>query len=149
VGRLTHDVARAYESTAEQTRHHLKVDAGSTVTARTDEKLVRRILQNLIRNAIRHTPEETTVVVRIESSVSGAVRLSVADDGPGIPLEIQPVLFEPFNAAAIRSIGRRVDTGLGLASCRAAARPLGTDITIESDGKRGTTFSLELPVLPA
>ncbi len=149
VHRLAHEVARAYGPVAKLAGHHLEVDSGSAVTVRTDGTLVRRILQNLIRNAIRHTPLETSVVVRVETSDLGSVRLSVADDGPGIPLEIQPLLFEPFGAAAIRSIGRRVDTGLGLASCRAAARVLGTDVVVESDGKRGTIFSLQLPVLSA
>lgn len=147
VRRLAHEVAHAYGPVAKQAGHHLKVEPGSAVTVRTDETLVRRILQNLIRNAIRHTPLETTVVVRVESSELGSVRLSVADDGPGIPPEIQPLLFEPFAGTALRSSGRRVDTGLGLASCRAAARALGTEIVLESDGKRGTVFSLQLPVL--
>ena len=146
VHRLAHDVARTYESAAKLAGHHLMVDVASSVTVRTDERLVTRILQNLIRNAIRHTPPETKVVLRVESSESGGVRLSVADNGPGIPLEIQALLFEPFNATVLRSIGRRVDTGLGLASCRAAARALGTEITVESDGTHGTTFAIQLPI---
>lgn len=115
---------------------------------RTDAHLVKRIIYNLVRNALRHTPDGTRVVVRWEPVSDGIVRLSVIDDGPGIPPELHPKLFDPFGAPELRQAGLRVDTGLGLAFCRLAARTLGTDVSISSDGKRGTTFSIELHSLP-
>jgi signal transduction histidine kinase len=72
----------------------------------------------------------------------------VEDDGPGIPPEIRARLFEPFGAAALRSAGVRVDTGLGLPSCKVSARAIGADLGVESDGTRGSVFSVLFPVEP-
>lgn len=123
----------------------IEVDVPASATVRTDQTLVRRILQNLIRNAFRHTPAGTRVTVRVEAPAGGRVRLSVSDDGAGIPVEIQDRLFEPFGAAALRASGVRVDIGLGLPSCRVAAQALGADLAVRSDGKRGTTFVVTFP----
>jgi signal transduction histidine kinase len=72
------------------------------------------------------------------------VRLSVVDDGPGIPSDLQAQLFEPFGAAALRKAGVQVDTGLGLPSCRVMARAIKAELAVHSDGKHGATFSLVL-----
>jgi len=71
--------------------------------------------------------------------------LSVIDDGPGIAAEIRPLLFERFGAPALRQAGLRVDSGLGLAFCKAAAEAVGADIRVESAGKRGSKFIVEFP----
>lgn len=146
LGDLSRSVAKEFDRTAALGGRSLLVQSPASVRVRTDPALVRRVLQNLIRNALRHTPQGTVVELCVESASRETVRLSVVDDGPGIPVELQAQLFEPFGAATLRAAGRSVDTGLGLASCRAAARAMGTDIGVVSDGRRGTTFFLDLPV---
>lgn len=145
VAALAREVAGSFRLASEQDERLIILEATNPVPARSDQNLLRRILQNLLRNALRHTPRGTKIVVRADAVSDGRARLSVIDDGPGIPPEVQPLLFEPFGAAALRTAGRHVDTGLGLASCRISARALGAEITVESDGKRGSTFTLILP----
>lgn len=141
---LAREVTDGFRRAAEMEQRTLRLEMPDAAPVRVDQTLLRRILENLLRNAIRHTPKGTTVTVRVTRAADGAT-LSVIDEGPGIPPEIHPLLFEPYGAAALRNAGRRVDTGLGLASCRVAARAMGTDIRVESDGRRGTAFHLPLP----
>ncbi len=141
---LTRGVTEEYRRTAEREGRSIEVEGPLSLPLRTDQTLVRRILQNLVRNALRHTPKGTRVVVRVDGDGRRA-RVSVIDDGPGIPAGVQAKLFEPFGAAALRGSGLRVDTGLGLPSCQVLAKALGAEMSVESDGTRGSTFTLRLP----
>ncbi len=132
-----------FEGVAKRDGRTLRVEAPATVPTRTDQALLRRMAANLVRNALRHTPAGTSVVIRAESGAGGAI-LSVIDDGPGIPPELHPLLFQPFGAPTLREHGLRVDSGLGLAFCKSAADAVGATLIVESDGKRGTRFSIVL-----
>jgi signal transduction histidine kinase len=148
LSRISREVVEAFRTAAELEGRSLVVETPGEVKLRSDQTLLRRILQNLIRNALRHTPKGTQVVVRLEFDSPEWVRLSVIDDGPGIPADAQARLFEPFGASSLRKAGLQVDTGLGLPSCRIMARAIGAEIQLKSDGRRGTTFSLILPRPP-
>ncbi len=143
--KIAEQVAAGFRLTAEEHGTALFVEAPGPVFHRSDQTLLRRVLENLVRNAIRHTPRGTRVVLQVEAPSGEAPRVSVTDDGPGIPAEVHPMLFESYGAVALRAAGRRVDSGLGLPSCRAAARAMGGDVTVHSDGLRGTTFTVVLP----
>jgi K+-sensing histidine kinase KdpD len=106
--------------------------------AELDRDLVRRVLANLIENAIRHAPEHTTITVTARRS-DGALQLCVADAGPGVPAELRAHLFERFASA-----GPRANHGLGLAFCRVAAAAHGGRIWVE-DGTPGAVFCVEIP----
>jgi len=108
------------------------------VTAEIDRDLVRRVLANLIENAIRHAPEHTTITVTARRA-GGALELRVADAGPGVPAELRATLFERFASA-----GPRANHGLGLAFCRVAATAHGGRIWVE-DGTPGAVFCVEIP----
>lgn len=136
LAQVAQESVQAFTPVAEAQGHPLSLEAGGAVVVRTDQTLLRRMLHNLLRNAIRHTPQGTRIRVRVEKTESGG-RLIVSDDGPGIPRELQPKIFELFGGSGVR-----VDSGLGLAFCKVAAQALGTDITAESDGKKGTSFSI-------
>ncbi len=143
LAQVAREVADSFRRTAEQGGRQIDLLVPATLPARTDQTLVRRILQNLIRNALRHTPSGTRVTIEADGT-----RLSVRDDGPGIPRALHPKLFEPFGSAALRDANIRVDTGLGLPSCRVMARALGAELGVESDGHKGTRFTLSLPPAP-
>lgn len=142
---LSKEAADAFRRQAEQQGRRIRVEVPPSAPVRTDQGLVSRILQNLLRNALRHTPAGTDVVIQVDATDLSTTTVSVKDSGPGIPVHVQALLFEPFGAAALRSAGVRVDTGLGLASCRIAARALGGDIVVQSDGQNGSTFTLSIP----
>src|SRR5579883_3301524 len=115
---LARDVVDSFRRTAELGGRSVHLEADSARPLRSDEAIIRRILQNLLRNALRHTPAGSRVLVRTGADGAGRARVDVSDDGPGIPPEIQSRIFEPFGAAALRGKGIRVDTGLGLPTCK-------------------------------
>jgi signal transduction histidine kinase len=102
-----------------------------------------RVVQNLLQNAIRHTPEDGTV--RVEASVdTDRLELVVSDNGEGIPESQLGRVFEPFwrGDAARATPG----AGLGLALAKRITETLGGDIHVDSSPREGTRFAIVLPV---
>ncbi len=120
----------------EQGEVHIAVQAPA-LSAMLDEGLVRRVLDALLENALRHTPPGGTVT--LSAAREGEVlRIAVADTGPGVPPELRAWLFEPFVT------GRPEGTGLGLAIARELADAMGGRLFLAETGP-GATFVLELP----
>jgi len=111
-----------------------------------DVQLIRRMLQNLIGNAIQFTDKETgSITVGIEITAKDRVRVSVADNGPGIPGKYHERIFDKFSQVATHKQSRAHSTGLGLTFCKLAAEAHGGRIGLESDVGKGSTFWFELP----
>jgi signal transduction histidine kinase len=111
-----------------------------------DAGLIRRILQNLIGNALKFTDAETgSITVRIETPSEDLVRVSVADNGRGIPPEYRERVFDKFYQVAARQQGHVHSSGLGLTFCKLAVEAHGGRIGLESDAGNGSTFWFELP----
>jgi signal transduction histidine kinase len=127
--------------------HDLSVDAGRAFVDGARDEL-HRLTLNLMENAIRHTPPGTQVHASVEC-VDGVVRLTVEDDGPGVPPELKERVFERF----VRGVGDRGgSSGLGLSIVHAVAESHGGTVTIESPTNnsarraRGTRFTVMLPL---
>ena len=109
---------------------------------RADADLLRRVLENLLDNAIRHTPKGGKVELssRLEGNV---LRLTLSDSGPGVPAELRDRIFDPFVQveAGQRAVAGR---GLGLTFCRLAIEAHGGRIWVE-DARPGARFCIELP----
>jgi two-component system OmpR family sensor kinase len=114
-----------------------------------DEDLVRRLLVNILDNAVRYTPSGGAV--RVALDLAGAsYAISVSDNGPGIPAEIQPRIFERFyRVDAARTHGRDGGAGLGLALARWIAQVHGGDVALAASSRLGSTFIITLPSAPA
>ena len=109
-----------------------------------DADLLRRLLANLIENALRHAPVGTAVTVSSRETEE-ASELRVADSGPGVPLELRERIFDPF--VQVEGSGRpetRAGRGLGLAFCRLAAVAHGGEIYVE-DANPGAIFCVAIP----
>ena len=120
--------------------------AGEILPAIAEFRRVLQILLNLLGNAIRYSPANSQVWIRIESEGARA-RVIVADQGPGLSAEDQARIFEKFER-----LGRSGDggSGLGLYISRRLARAMGGELTVESAPGQGTRFILDLPAdLPA
>jgi len=104
-----------------------------------------RILSNLLDNAIKYSPSESTVVIGAHRSQadSPSVTFWVRDRGPGIPLEYRERIFEKFTHVPGR---QRSGMGLGLAYCRLAVEAHGGHIWVDSTAEGGSTFSFTMPV---
>jgi two-component system sensor histidine kinase KdpD len=117
-----------------------------------DATLIEQALGNVVNNSVLHTPSGTRVV--IDALIAESIALRVTDDGPGIPAEVLPRIFDKFVRAGIEASGRAEQTGgtgLGLAIAKGIVAAHGGAIAAESpvaDG-RGTritlTFARELP----
>jgi two-component system OmpR family sensor kinase len=111
-----------------------------------DEDLIRRLLVNLLDNAVRHAPRGSTVRADLERAPDGYA-ISITDQGPGIPSAMQPHIFERFyRADAARGRGQSDGgAGLGLALARWIASVHGGDVTLARSCPTGTTFTVSLP----
>lgn len=111
-----------------------------------DEELIRRMLNNLIDNAVRHSPVAAAVTVSLEP-VDSRYLITVADRGAGISPENQPHIFERFyRADPSRARGSRDGgAGLGLALARWVAHLHGGTVKLTSSSDQGSIFTVELP----
>lgn len=116
--------------------------------AATDPQLLRRILQNLISNAVRYTAEGG-VLVGVRRAGGDHVRIEVVDTGVGIPRAEHETIFEEFRRGSARTADGQTGLGLGLAIVRRMAQALGHTLSLRSLEGRGTVFSLLVPTAPA
>jgi two-component system OmpR family sensor kinase len=126
--------------------HELEVatDGPAMVTGAPDE--LYRMVLNLLENALRHTPPGTRIRATARTG-DGTVRVSVEDDGPGVPDDVAPRIFDRFVRAAGDTGG---GTGLGLAIVRAVAESHGGTVRLASGAEgRGACFEVTLPAVEA
>lgn len=113
-----------------------------------DGDKLRRVLINLLGNAIKFTPDGGTLTVG-STCAPGEVRLWVRDTGPGIPAEYRERIFEKFGQVEGEGRKKKNSTGLGLTFCRLVAEAHGGRIWVESEEGKGSTFLLALPLATA
>lgn len=122
----------------------LSLDASGPVWVHAEAPLVERILAPLVENAIRHADRALVIRVRREDD---AVRLSVEDDGPGVPPAEREAIFIPGHRGPAGAAGTVVSasgSGLGLALCRRLAASAGGEVRLEPGGD-GARFTVRLP----
>jgi signal transduction histidine kinase len=108
-----------------------------------DVGLLTRVLQNLLHNAYKFSPDGGVVRVSATAVEPGRAALSVRNEGTPITPEELPALFRRFTLGAAGRGGR--GTGLGLAFCREALKLMGGEIAVSSGGQAGTVFTVLLP----
>ena len=155
-------VVKSETRSAEKRRHDLSFDGNLEVPpVCADPKELRRVLSNIVENAIKYTPDGGRIVLSALQQ-NGHVTISVADNGRGIPPEDMPILFDKFHrgrparhSEALRNAttdDERLEdadvsgVGLGLYLARNVMEQMGGRITVESQVGRGSTFKLHLPV---
>lgn len=130
----------------------LAIVFGSRVVVRAPESLeghwstdaVRRIVENLVANAVKYGAGDRPVTVTVTESGEHAT-IAVHNEGPAIPPEILQTLFEPFYRAPAADRSDRRGWGLGLTLVRGLAQALGGDVRVTSTAEEGTTFAVDLP----
>ncbi len=110
-----------------------------------DRRLIVRVLVNLVANSLKHNPQGVSVIIDA-TPAEGEVILSCHDDGPGIPAELVPKIFDEFVTESEQTRGYA--SGLGLAFCRTAVESHGGRIWCDSGRGQGTTFQFTLPIGP-
>ena len=117
---------------------------GTLPHVRGDRVRLRQIVQNLIDNAVKYSPTGAQVRV-VAATDDGHVRVAVEDDGPGIPVADQKLIFEKFGRATVDG-GTKPGTGLGLFIARSIAEAHGGSLEVDSAPAHGSIFTLELPL---
>jgi signal transduction histidine kinase len=136
INRHVHEVVAA---TSNETRPRVVVEEAGKVSAWVDSLRFRQIVRNLLTNATRHGGPN--VIVRVNQSDGWAI-VEVADDGPGIPPEVQEAVFTPYYTLR-PTPGLTGSIGLGLTVGRQLARLMGGDVTYRHDG--ASVFTVTLP----
>jgi PAS domain S-box-containing protein len=112
-----------------------------------DKTRLRLILNNLLSNAVKYCAEGTEIRVSVKQE-SNYLTISVGDQGPGIPIEEQARLFQPFERLANSPTAPR-GLGLGLLVCKRLVEAHGGKIWLESESGKGSTFFFTLPLRPS
>ena len=112
-----------------------------------DKVLLKRVLSNLVQNAISHSSGPVQLAFAARSDPNG-ILLTVTDNGPGIPPEYQEIIFRKFERVRSPNAPRVRSSGLGLTFCRLAIEAHGGRIWVKSKEGEGSTFYVQLPLEP-
>jgi signal transduction histidine kinase len=108
-----------------------------------DRDRLEQVITNLLSNALKYTPQESEVSI-LARREDNAVRVTVRDQGPGIPADYLEKVFDRFCQLA----GAKKGSGLGLTICRALIEQHHGRIWVESEVGRGSQFHFEIPAAP-
>lgn len=149
--RLAEEASSVVEVLAEEKQQQIDIAGDANLLVSVDRLILRQALVNLLDNAIKYSPPESRILVRVQSGGDQQVFLEVIDQGPGIPREHQSHIFDRFyrvDKARTREWG---GAGLGLSITRWAVEVHGGDITLESEEGHGSKFrvSLQLAKYPS
>ena len=132
------------QATAKGQTLELKVESGAPVITG-DPVRLKQAFSNLVGNAIKYTPDEGHIWVRLNGNGQHLI-CEVQDNGYGIPRESQPNLFKRFYRAKAPGTEHIEGTGLGLSLVKAVIEQHGGHISVDSDPGHGSTFRVELPI---
>ena len=125
-----------------QIRIDTDCDAGLRPMA--DRNMLDTVLRNLISNAIKFSPEGTNITIRAENR-DQRIRMTITDQGQGIPPELQARLFQYEPGLSTRGTRGEVGTGLGLHLCGELLDQMAGDISVTSQPGHGSIFTITLP----
>jgi PAS domain S-box-containing protein len=145
VAMLARDTAESVAHSAQAKRIALMVHAAAPVRVRGDRQRLGQLLSNLVANAIKFTPDEGSVDIRVRE-LDGSCQISVSDTGIGIPRADRKHLFQRFYRASTATASGITGTGLGLAISKAIAESHGGTLELADEDGRGTVFVVELPL---
>ena len=137
---------RLQQAEAEVRGLRLRLESSEpAIAAMGDHMAARNVLQNLVSNAIRHSPEGEEILVSISSSRNGTARCLVMDRGPGISESDQKKLFQRFARIVTARAAPEYSSGLGLAIAKHDVTRMGGHLWYEQRPGGGSVFGFELP----
>lgn len=125
--------------------HHITVEhKDEFLLAKMDAKLIVQVVINIVDNAIKYTPPGSNIKILTERRGDKAV-IHIADDGPGIPDDVKPHIFDMFYSGANKVADSRRSLGLGLSLCKSIVTVHGGTLTVKDNQPQGTIFTFTLP----
>jgi heavy metal sensor kinase len=143
---VVREACELFQPLAEEKKLELELRIDGQITLAGDQRMLQRLVANLIDNAIKYTPAGGSIVVALTSNSEKQILLTVEDTGIGISAEDRPRIFERF----FRSDQARPQggAGLGLSLAQAIARAHGGRIEVQSELHQGSIFTITLPAEP-
>jgi signal transduction histidine kinase len=139
------DLLPSYTSLLEKKNQHIVAEFKNGETSlSTDKNILRRIVDNLLTNAMKFSGNGTTVALTCLQE-DGLVKISIADQGPGISEEDQKKMFKMFQKLSARPTGGESSNGLGLSIIKTLTEKLKGTIEVKSKVGKGTEFIISLP----
>lgn len=125
--------------------HTIRVTSGNDfILAHIDAKLIVQVIINLVDNAIKYTSVGSVIEIHTDQKEQW-VTVSVSDNGPGIPDEQKPRIFDMFYSGANKVVDSRRSLGLGLSLCKSIVTAHGGTISVSDNQPNGTVFTFTLP----
>jgi signal transduction histidine kinase len=144
INQIIEDVIKKHEFLAKIKKIHIKTQLEPLFPIPVDPDLIRQVLSNLIENAIKYSPDETTLQILSEEK-EGLIWVHVKDQGPGIPEDELPHVFSKFFRSKNAKSSPIKGSGLGLYLAQYFTELHGGEIFVESTYGQGTTFTIKLP----
>jgi signal transduction histidine kinase len=145
---LSRHILQRFSKRAAGKRINLDLVCDDTpVMAMGDERFFKEILDNLVSNALKFSPADRTVLVRVEKTATAA-RVSVEDQGPGLTEEDRKKLFTRFARLSAKPTAGEKSTGLGLSIVKHMVEGMKGRIWVDSGPGLGAAFRFELPLPP-
>ena len=136
-------VVDIFEMIAGTKKIHLSY-SGSSVVVRADNDMLKTIVRNFMSNAIKFSPEDSTIEITVSVADDNFAKISIRDHGVGIAADRLGSIFH--KGETTYGTGGEEGSGLGLQLCQDFARKIGGDVTVESTEGQGSTFSVLLPL---
>jgi signal transduction histidine kinase len=146
---LSQEVIGAVKMEAEADEIEIGFKAPTSMNICGSHEWLRRAIENVLRNAIRHSPVDGAIRMDIELIDQERVTLAIADSGPGVPDEYVEAIFEPFVRLTPERSERGLGGGVGLAIARAAAEQHGGQVRAENIETGGLRVIFTLPLSAA
>lgn len=136
----------SYRGLAREKKIRLQlIDELRDQTYTVDKEVFLQAADNMLSNAIKYSPDQTTVQIELLEEGDGSLRLEVRDQGPGIAAHEQERLFQPFEKTSNRPTGDEISTGLGLSIVKERVEAAGGTIRCESTQGEGAAFIVTFP----
>lgn len=120
----------------------------SPVYALADQEALARLLDNLVSNALKFSPNGRQVIIRAGTGPADRIHFSVQDEGPGFTVEDEGKMFRRYGRLSARPTGGEPSTGLGLSIVKRLVDAMSGHISVESKPGQGTLFTVRLPAAP-
>ena len=143
---VAQEASSMVEVLAEEKEQRIDIEGDPDLIVNADRLLLRQAIANLLDNAIKYSPTTSRISVHVQLGAEHRAWLDITDQGPGIPVEHQPYVFDRFyrvDPARSRELG---GVGLGLSITRWVVEAHGGEISLQSQEGRGTTFRVSIPL---
>ncbi len=149
VKELVEVICYDYAHAAEAKGQRINIEAAHHFVADIDERRFRQVLENLISNAVKYSPKDTTITIRLSDADKDTMRIAIQDEGPGITKEDKEKMFQFFQRLSAQPTGGESSTGVGLAIVKQIVELHNGKLWVESSpetGAKGSTFFVEIPL---